>query len=262
MPDFPRDLAALADRLRALHRSGEPILLPNAWDASSARAVVEAGFAAVATTSSGVSLSLGWEDGERTPPEEMFAAIGRIARATHELGVPLTADIEAGYGLPPAEVAEQLIAAGAVGCNYEDSDHSKPGVLRNSSEQARRISELKAAGRRSGVDLVVNARVDVFLRAGANPGECVADAIERGNRYLEAGADCVFPILVRGEAAIASLVRGIAGPVNILAVAGGPALSRLAELGVARVSFGEALHGAAMEDHRRRLASIRQGRSL
>src|SRR3981081_2808225 len=115
------DLKAAAEQLRALHSGPEPLVLPNAWDAASAKAVAEAGFAAVATTSVGVSLSLGWPDGEQTPPDEMFAAIARITRV---VDVPVTADIEAGYGLSPEEIARRLLAAGAVGCNLEEPHHA------------------------------------------------------------------------------------------------------------------------------------------
>src|SRR5215468_461495 len=140
-------LAARAERLRALHHAGAPLLLPNAWDAASARAVAEAGLPAVATTSSGVARSLGWEDGERVPPAEMFAAVGRIARSVE---LPVTADIEAGYGLSPEAVAEQLLRAGAVGCNLEDTDHARPGALVDAERQALRIAGLKRAARAAG----------------------------------------------------------------------------------------------------------------
>src|SRR5215469_3850041 len=125
-------LADAAERLRALHNRAEPIVLPNAWDAATARAVVQAGFPAVATTSSGVSEALGYDDGEHTPPDEMFSAIRRITRVVED--TPVTADIEAGYGLSPSELARRLLEAGAVGCNLEDTDHSTRG-LRDASAQ-------------------------------------------------------------------------------------------------------------------------------
>src|SRR5712692_5375356 len=114
-------LAEAAERLRALHAGSEPLVLPNAWDAATARAVVEAGFPVVATTSAGVSGGLGWAAGEATPADEMFAAVARIARV---VDAPVTADIESGYGLPPEEIVRRLLAAGAVGCNLEDTDHT------------------------------------------------------------------------------------------------------------------------------------------
>ena len=130
------DLQQAADRLRALHTAAEPLVLPNAWDAASARAVVEAGFPAIATSSVAVAHALGYEDGEQTPPDEMFAAVARIARAVE---VPVTADIEGGYGLPPHEVGERLLAAGAVGCNLEDTDHTTH-ALRDPNQQVDRLA--------------------------------------------------------------------------------------------------------------------------
>ncbi len=247
-------LSELAQTLRRLHHADEPLVLPNAWDAATARAVVEAGFPVVATTSSGVSAALGYPDGEGTPADEMFSAVGRIARAVD--GVPVTADIEAGYGLSPEEVVERLLGAGAVGCNLEDTDHAKHALV-SAEAHAERVAAVKRAGRARGVDVVVNARVDVFLRGGgiADP---VAEAIRRGNAYLEAGADAVFPIGVPEEASIAALVKGIPGPLNVIpGFRGGPPLDRLRELGVRRISYAGRLHRAMLNDHTERLKQIK-----
>ena len=160
--DPPRTRSQLAEQaqaLAALHRSGRPLVLPNAWDAGSARAVEAAGFSAVATTSAGVARSLGYEDHERAPVEEMLAAAARIARA---VSVPVTVDFEAGYGLAPAVMIERLLEAGAVGCNFEDTDHAQGGLVAMEA-QAERIAALRASAERSGVPFVLNARVDVFL---------------------------------------------------------------------------------------------------
>jgi 2-methylisocitrate lyase-like PEP mutase family enzyme len=254
------ELAARAGRLRALHHGPELLVLPNAWDAASARAVADAGFAAVATTSGGVAVSLGWEDREQTPPDEMFAAIARIARV---VSLPVTADIESGYGLSAEELAARLLAAGAVGCNLEDSDHAHPGTLVTAEAHAARIAAVKQAARARGVDIVVNARVDVVLRQIGVPETRVAETIRRSRLYLQAGADCVFPIFMKDEAAIAAVVQGVeAAPVNILAIEGAPSLARLRGLGVARVSYGGGLQKMALADHQRRLAAIRAGESL
>ena len=249
-------LAGLAHQLRALHHGTEALVLPNAWDAASARCVAEAGFAAVATTSSGMSAALGFPDGQGTPMDEMFAAIARITRV---VDVPVTADIEAGYGLPPEAIVERLLEAGAVGCNLEDTDHAAGRTLRDPEDQAHFLSEVKRAARVAGVDIVVNARVDVFVRRHTETSADIEEAIARAQRYLEAGADCVYPILVHEEASIAALVEGIPGPVNMYAMAGAPDVRRLAEVGVRRISLAGRLHRAAMTDLQRRLGAIRAG---
>jgi 2-methylisocitrate lyase-like PEP mutase family enzyme len=251
-------LAQRAAELRALHRASDPLLLPNAWDAASARAVVDAGFPAVATTSGGVAASLGWKDREQMPVDEAFAAIGRIARS---VSVPTTADVEGGYGLSPKALVERLLGSGAVGLNLEDSDHRHRGALLPAETQAERIAAVKGAGRAVGVDLVLNARVDVFIDP-IGDGEELREAIRRATIYADAGADCIFPILVAEEAAIEALVRSVRVPVNILAVEGTPPLTRLSELGVARISFGSRLHRMAVADHLGRLQEIRAGRPL
>jgi 2-methylisocitrate lyase-like PEP mutase family enzyme len=252
------ELAELASRLRALHQAGEPLVLPNAWDAATARAVVEAGFAAVATTSSGVSSALGYQDGEHTPASEMFAAIGRVTRVAES--VPVTADIESGYRLPAAELAKKLLDAGAVGCNLEDTDHSSTDHrLVDAKQQAERLAAFKQAARDQGVDVVLNARVDIFLRGEPN----VDEAIRRALLYLDAGADSIFPIGVSDEAVIVALVKGIPAPVNVIpGFRGAPSLARLRELGVRRVSYAGRLFRAFEIDHQRRLAAIKSWQEI
>ncbi|MEQ4718343.1 isocitrate lyase/phosphoenolpyruvate mutase family protein [Nonomuraea sp. B19D2] len=237
-----------AEVLRALHVPGRPVILPNVWDAASARAVQEAGFPAVATGSAAVAQVLGYEDGEGTPVGEMMAAIARIVRV---VDVPVTADIERGYGLKPAELVERLAATGAVGCNIEDST---AGALVDPGEQADFLAELRAA---AGQGLVVNARVDTYL-LGRTARE---EAVERGRRYLAAGADCVYPIGLGDEDEIKALVSELGGPVNILFRPGLPAFERLAELGVARISFGGGLHRAAHVHAQSLIAKVKEGRS-
>jgi 2-methylisocitrate lyase-like PEP mutase family enzyme len=241
-------MTALAERarlLRSLHRPGDPVVLPNAWDPPSARRLAATGAAALATTSVAVAEALGYEDEERTPAGEMLAAVGRIAAAVE---VPVTADLEAGYGLAPDELIAGLLEAGAVGLNQEDTDHAM-GELADPDAHAERLAAVKEAGRRAGVDVVLNARVDSFLRArpDADPDEVLEDAIRRGRRYAEAGADCVYPFAARGRAAIRRLVTETGAPVNIVAVPTGLGLSELAELGVARVTFGGGLAQRALE---------------
>ncbi|MGI5269977.1 isocitrate lyase/PEP mutase family protein [Nonomuraea sp. CA-218870] len=239
-----------AAALRALHVPGAPLILPNAWDAASARAVREAGFPAVATGSAAVAGVLGYGDGELTPVAEMLAAVARVVRV---VDVPVTADMERGYGLDPAELAERLLATGAVGCNLEDSD-PRTGELIDLEEQAAFLAAVRAA---AGPALVVNARIDTYI---AGDGDR-AGAVARARRYLEAGADCVYPIGLSDEAGIGALVEETDGPVNILFKPGAPSLARLAELGVARVSYGHGLHKAAHAYAVRMIQAVSEGRS-
>src|SRR5215470_13988086 len=172
-------LQGRCDLLRSLHRSGDPLLLPNAWDVATARAVVAAGFPVVATTSWGVAAALGYEDHERAPAGEMFAAAARIAR---RVDVPVTVDAEAGYGMQPADLVSALRGAGAAGCNLEDTDHAA-GSLRDPDRHAEWLGAVRQAASADGYPLVINARVDVFLGpllAGAGPGtqaELVPEAL-------------------------------------------------------------------------------------
>jgi 2-methylisocitrate lyase-like PEP mutase family enzyme len=222
-----------AARLRDLHVPGDPLLLPNVWDAASARLVEAAGFPVVATGSAAVAESLGHPDHEGAPPAEMFAAAGRIARA---VSVPVTVDVESGYGLAPAELAARLADAGAVGCNLEDTDHAGGG-LADAAAQANRIAALRAAD----PDLVINARVDAFVHAG-DQRAALGDGIDRARAYLAAGADCVYPILVREAGVLAEFVDALRpAAVNALYLPGGPDLAALGTLGVARISLGAGL---------------------
>jgi 2-methylisocitrate lyase-like PEP mutase family enzyme len=234
-----------AVRLRELHKAPPILILPNAWDAVSARIVEAEGYPAVATTSAGVAASLGYPDGGGVPPNEMIEAVARIARA---VAVPVTADVEHGYATTPdalADVVLRVIAAGAVGVNLEDC---VPGCndLEPLSLQCDKIAAAVKAAAKSGVRVVINARTDVFLRAIGAPDSRLAASIERGNAFLDAGADCVFVPAVRDRATIAALVRGIHGPVNILAVKGSPPIKELEDLGVARVSAGSGPHRATV----------------
>jgi 2-methylisocitrate lyase-like PEP mutase family enzyme len=231
-------LAAQADQLRGLHVPGSPLLLVNAWDPPSARRLAHDGYPAIATTSAGVAEALGYEDGNVTPPDEMLAAVARIAAA---VDVPVTADLEAGYGLEPRDLVNGLLGAGAVGLNFEDTDH-EAGGLTDAERQAERLAGIKQAGRDAGVDVVLNARVDVFLRDGE-----LDEAVRRGRLYAQAGADCIYPIGVRGRDLIRRLVEEVGAPLNVLVMPGGLALEQLAELGVARASFGSGLMHTAMD---------------
>lgn len=231
-------MRALADELRRLHR-GPILVLPNVWDVGSALLVASLpGCRALATTSSGVAASLGYPDGERIPANEMLAAVGRIARA---VDVPVTADLEAGYG-DPAATARAAVAAGVAGLNLEDK----------AGPPEEHIERIRAVRAEVGQELVVNARTDVLLEGTGGVDEAVA----RGNAYLAAGADCIFPIGVSDRAAIAALAERIDGPINVLAGSGTPPIAELERLGVARVTFGSGLTRAAYG------AAVRAAREL
>jgi 2-methylisocitrate lyase-like PEP mutase family enzyme len=252
------DLRSRCDLLRSLHRPGTPLLLPNAWDVATARAVVAAGFPVVATTSGGVAAALGYEDHERAPTDEMLAAAARIARGVE---VPVTVDAEAGYGMDPADLVAALRSAGVAGCNLEDSDHAA-GALRDADRHAAWLRSVRQAASADGYGLVINARVDVFVGpffAGAGPGTqgpLVAEAVQRAKAYLDAGVDCVYPIALCETDALRRFLSEVGGPVNVLRLPQTPALAELAELGVARVSWASLLYRDVMAHLEDRLASF------
>jgi 2-methylisocitrate lyase-like PEP mutase family enzyme len=252
------DLQTRCDLLRSLHRPGDPLLLPNAWDAATARAVVAAGFPVVATTSGGVAATLGYEDHEGAPADEMLAAAARIIEAVE---VPVTVDAEAGYGMEPKELVAALQSMGAAGCNLEDTDHTDES-LRDTSRHAEWLAAVRQAASEDGYDLVINARVDPFLVpffAGADPGtqkELVPEALERANAYLDVGADCVYPITLWEPDALSLFMAGVRGPVNVIRLPQTPSLDELVALGVARVSWATLLHREAMARFAEQLASL------
>jgi 2-methylisocitrate lyase-like PEP mutase family enzyme len=254
------DLQRRCDQLRSLHRTHTPLLLPNVWDAATARAVVAAGFPVVATTSGGVAAALGYADHEGAPAGEMFAAAARIA---HAVEVPVTVDAEAGYGMVPAELVAALWTAGAAGCNLEDTDHAG-GRLRDPCRHADWLRAVRQAASDGGYRLVVNARVDVFMGpflAGAGPEAQAAllpEAVGRANAYLDAGADCVYPIALWETDALRRFISGVHGPVNVMRLPQAPSLAELAALGVARVSWASLLHRDAMARFGDQLASLRR----
>jgi len=239
------DAAVRAEVLRRLHSGPEPLVLPNAWDPPSARVVARAGFGAVATSSAAVGEVLGYADHEQTPPAEMLDAVARVAAA---VDVPVTADLEAGYGLEAADLARRVLATGAVGLNLEDTDHAA-GALADPEQHAGYLARVKEAAREEGVDLVLNARVDVFLHAQGDPADVLDEALARARAYVEAGADCVYPILLTDEDVLSAFVtqaRAMGAPVNALLTRGSPSLTQLAGLGVRRVSLGPGLWRSAL----------------
>jgi 2-methylisocitrate lyase-like PEP mutase family enzyme len=251
------ELQSDCDLLRSLHRPGAPLLLPNAWDVATARAVVAAGFPVVATTSAGVAAALGHEDHEHAPADEMLAAAARIARG---VDVPVTVDAEAGYGMEPPDLVSALRLAGAAGCNLEDTDHAG-GSLRDPDRHAEWLRAVRQAASRDGYRLVINARVDVFLGpflAGVGRGtqtDLVPEALRRANAYLEAGVDCVYPIALWETDALRGFMSEVRGPVNAIRVPQ-TSLAELAAAGVARVSWGPFLYRDAMGRFAEQLASL------
>jgi 2-methylisocitrate lyase-like PEP mutase family enzyme len=220
------------------HRGPGALVLPNAWDVASARIFEEAGFPAIATTSAGVAFSLGYPDGQKIPREEMIARIGRIVRAVN---VPVTGDVEAGYGVTAADVARttrELIQAGAVGMNLEDRSDNPANTLLDLSLAIERIKAARETAANWRVPIVVNARTDVYLMPGAQPATGYYEVQRRLTAYRDAGADCVFAPGLKDPETIGRLVRDLQCPVNILAVSGTPSVPELEKLGVARVSLG------------------------
>ncbi|RKN35649.1 isocitrate lyase/PEP mutase family protein [Micromonospora musae] len=237
-----------AELFRSLHTPGSPLVLVNAWDAASARIVAAAGARAVATTSAGVSWSVGAPDGDVLGRDAAVEVVRRVAAAAGSL--PVTADIESGYGATPADVAETVravIAAGAVGVNIEDARGEGGAPLRDVADQCVRVAAVRAAADEAGVPLYVNARVDTFL-AGAGG---LDETVSRAGAYLAAGADGVFVPGVIDPGTIRALVESVSAPLNVLVGPGAPVVAELAALGVARVSLGSSVAEAAYAVARR-----------
>ncbi|SEM14141.1 isocitrate lyase/PEP mutase family protein [Streptacidiphilus jiangxiensis] len=235
----------LAQLFRSLHTPGSPLLLANAWDLASARLVADAGARALATTSAGVAWGLGTADGNQVDVDQVVALVTRIAAA---VDVPVSADIESGFGADPAGVAgtvTRIVAAGAVGVNIEDA-HSEPvSPLRPTAEQAARIAAARAAADASGVPLFVNARVDTYLLGVGDPATRLRETLTRARAYVDAGADGVFVPGVTELAVVAELAEAIDAPLNVLAGPGAPSAAELAKAGAARISLGSSMASAA-----------------
>lgn len=239
------DQAARTSRFRALHRD-TVLILPNAWDAASAALIEAAGAAAIATTSAGVSWALGAHDGQGLDQRSMTAAVARIVQA---VSVPVSADIESGYGPTFHNVTSTvraIIEAGAVGINLEDSSAPDGGPLYSPSAQAERITAARAAAESCGVDLFINARTDVYLLGVGNPGDRLSDVQARANVYADAGADGLF-VPGLADLDVISVLAGGPLPLNVMAGSGAPAVAELAAAGVARVSVGSAIAQSAYQ---------------
>jgi len=249
--------AIKAELFRALHAGPRLLVLPNAWDPISARIVVNAGFRAIATTSGGVAWAVGYADGEHAPWDEIVAATHRIARS---VSVPVTADIESGYGDTPEAVAHSIsdiIEAGAVGVNLEDGLRSGPTPIRTVDDAVARIRAARQAATAKGVPIVINARTDLFIKNIGDEAGRVEAAIARGRAYLAAGADCFYPISLRDTAAMKTLADALQAPININVRAGSPGIAELEALGIRRASFATALPLVALGVVRQVLEQVR-----
>ncbi len=238
--------AAKAESLRAMHNAPPILVLPNAWDAASARIFEKAGARAIATTSAGIAAALGYPDGQKVPRDLMLEAVARISTI---VGVPATADLEAGYGATPKDVADTtraLIRTGAVGFNLEDATGDPSNPLFEMEEQVERIRAAREAADQAGVRVVINARTDVFLEQIGEPAGRFPEAVRRAIAYRVAGADCLFVPGVTDLAVISELVRAVSGPVNVLAGPGTPPVRDLQRAGVARLSVGSGIMRAAL----------------
>jgi 2-methylisocitrate lyase-like PEP mutase family enzyme len=225
-----------AEAFRRLHDRSRILVLPNAWDAMSARIFEAAGFAAVATTSAGVSYSVGYPDGELVPRDEMIAAVARIVRCVN---VPVTADMESGFARHPDDLAETIhliIGAGAVGINLEDTVHGAGRTLYEIPDAVDRIRAARHAATAAGVPIVINARTDVYLLGIGEKSARFDHTVSRLNAYHEAGADCLYAMGYFDAATIGRLVKAVKGPLNVMGLPGTPPVAELQRLGVARVS--------------------------
>src|SRR5208282_3060586 len=234
-----------AEAFRALHHGRHPFVLPNAWDVPSARVFEDAGFPAVATSSAGLMVSLGYPDGEEIPRREVAAAVERIAT---RLSIPLSADVVSGFGRTPRGVAttvRMMIEAGAVGINLEDLDPSSDGLLRETL-QVRKIEAVRQLVTSMGIPIVINARTDAFRHGSGDVNERLRAAIRRSTAYRDAGADCVYPMGLTESGSISTFVQALECPVNVMVHKGLPTVAELEALGVKRVSFGPSASYAAL----------------
>jgi 2-methylisocitrate lyase-like PEP mutase family enzyme len=238
--------ALKAEQFRKMHGGTKMLVLPNAWDVASARIVEELGFPAIATTSAGIAATLGYPDGQRISRDEMLGVVARIAKAVH---LPVTADVEAGYGMTVEELTQTVkavVAAGAVGINLEDVTGSDESSLVDLALQREKIRAIRKATESLGVPLVLNARTDIYLLP-IGPAETRFErTVERLRAYREAGADCLFVPGLKDAETIAKLVRTVHGPLNILLAAGAPTLRELESMGVARASAGSGVMRATL----------------
>jgi 2-methylisocitrate lyase-like PEP mutase family enzyme len=252
MPEIAH-LDAAARRLRELHQIGRPLLLVNVWDPASARAVVAAGSPAVATSSVAMAAARAGSDTNRDR-EAAFTQLRQIAAA---VDMPVTADLEGGYDMAPGDLVDALLDAGAVGCNIEDTDHATGDRLLDAEARATYLGAIRAAADQRGVGIVLNARIDAIIRhPQRDPAAAMNEVLRRARLYLDAGADCVYPISLRDPALVAQVVKELERPVNV-----NPSepLAALAEAGAARISLGGGVHNWMMRELERRTSGLLGG---
>jgi len=238
--------AERAERFRKMHGGPRILGLPNAWDVASARILEEARYPAIATSSAGIAFSLGYADGQRISRDQMLEVVERIA---HAVRVPVTADMEAGYGTTVKDMVETtkaVIAAGAIGMNLEDVTGDDESSQVDTGQQVEKIRAIRDTAASLGVPLVLNARTDIYLMPIGEAATRFERTVERLRAYRQAGADCVFAPGFSSRDTIAELVKAIAAPLNILISSGCPSLAELEEMGVARVSAGSAVMRATL----------------
>jgi 2-methylisocitrate lyase-like PEP mutase family enzyme len=234
-----------AERFRLMHHGKHMLVLPNAWDVPSSRLFEEVGFPAVATSSAGMMVSLGYQDGETIPRQEYIEAVRRIGKA---VSVPFSVDVVAGFGRTPKEVSEtvqEVVHAGAVGINIEDFDHATKKLF-SADAQVEKLYEIMTIAEKLGIPIVLNARTDAFKYAEGDEEDRFNEAIERGKMYREAGADCVYPMGLTLKNHIKKYINSVNSPVNVMVRKGLPSISELEEIGVARLSFGPSASYAVM----------------
>ncbi len=237
--------AERAEDFRALHRKDRILVLPNAWDAASARVFENAGFPAVATSSAGMMVSLGYPDGEVIDRNEFVKAVSRIAKL---LTLPLSVDVVAGFGETPDEVVatvRDVIKAGAVGVNIEDFIHAEKRLF-PVEMQIEKVKAVKRLGESMKVPIVINARTDALRYLGGDDNAKLKEAIRRASAYRDAGADCVYPMGLVDPTLISTFVKAVRFPTNVMVRKGLPPVKDLERLGVARISFGPSASYAAM----------------
>src|SRR2546421_9914589 len=234
-----------AEEFRELHHGKRILILPNGWDVPSARLFEDAGFPAIATSSAGMLVSLGYPDGEVIGRDEFVSAVGRIARV---LSVPLSADIVAGFGKTAKDVlvtVKAILKTGAVGINIEDFVHATK-KLYPVERQIENVKAIRKLGETTGIPLVINARTDALRYAEGDEGARLREAVRRATAYRDAGADCVYPMGLVDAVSIANFVKALDFPINVMVRKGLPSISELQRLGVTRVSFGPSSSYAAM----------------
>ena len=230
-----------ADALLALHQPGNPVVLPTVWDAWSARLAVDAGFAALTVGSHPLADSIGKADQEGMTFDDVLT---RVKQITAAVDVPISVDIESGYGETPTRLIEGLLDAGAVGLNIEDTVHSEGGRLRSATEHAELVGALRTAADAAGVHVVVNARTDLFLRQDGDESDRVDRAIARLTEAADAGADVLYPVGFHDPETLRRLASELPLPINAIALPDQSDPASFGPLGVGRISFGPFLQGA------------------